>query len=87
MQRNNEAEVTLAQRLRAAREAAGLSVAQVADGLWLNHRQSISYIEHGKRRVQALELVELCNLYGVTVTEMLEGLDVPKRKARGGGAA
>lgn len=56
---------SVAQRLRMAREMAGLSQAQVADRLGL-HRPSVSEIEAGRRRVSAEELSFLATLFGVS---------------------
>jgi transcriptional regulator with XRE-family HTH domain len=53
----------LAERLREAREAAGLSQEDVAQKLSLP-RPAISQIENGHRRVEALELARLAKLYG-----------------------
>lgn len=55
-----------ANRLRLAREQAGLSQGQVAKMLNL-HRPSISEAEAGRRKVSAEELVELAHIYGVDV--------------------
>jgi transcriptional regulator with XRE-family HTH domain len=63
----------LASRLRAAREAAGLSQEAVADALGL-HRPSVTNIESGKRRLLAVELVQFARLYAVPVSELLKGL-------------
>jgi transcriptional regulator with XRE-family HTH domain len=51
-------------RLRAAREAAGLSQGQAAKELKL-HRPTISEIEAGRRSVTADELAKFARLYGV----------------------
>jgi len=56
----------IANRLRAAREAAGLSQGQVAKLLEL-HRPTISEVEAGRRRVSGEELVRFAELYQVTV--------------------
>lgn len=53
----------LAERLREAREAAGLSQEDVAQKLSMP-RPAISQIENGHRRVEALELARLAKLYG-----------------------
>lgn len=53
----------LAERLREAREAAGLSQGDVAQKLSMP-RPAISQIENGHRRVEALELARLAKLYG-----------------------
>ena len=57
---------TLAERLRFAREQAGLSQGQVARMLDL-HRPTVSEIEAGRRRVVAEELVEFSRIYEVSV--------------------
>jgi transcriptional regulator with XRE-family HTH domain len=56
----------IASRLRAAREAAGLSQGQVAK-LMDFHRPTISEIEAGRRRVSAEEVTKLAEIYGVSV--------------------
>jgi transcriptional regulator with XRE-family HTH domain len=56
----------IAVRLRAARDAAGLSQGQVAKLLNV-HRPTISEIEAGRRRVAGEELTRLASLYGVSV--------------------
>ena len=56
----------IASRLRLAREMAGLTQGQVAQSLgW--HRPTVSEIEAGRRRVQAEELTNLAELYGVNI--------------------
>lgn len=57
---------TVADRLRMAREQAGLSQGQVAKMLNL-HRPTISEIEAGRRRVAAEELAEFSRIYEVSV--------------------
>lgn len=54
----------IANRLRLAREMAGLSQSQVATMLGLN-RPSVSEIEAGRRKVAAEELAQLAAIYGV----------------------
>jgi transcriptional regulator with XRE-family HTH domain len=56
----------IANRLRSAREAAGLSQGQVAKILDL-HRPTISEIEAGRRKVSGEELTRFAVLYGVGV--------------------
>jgi transcriptional regulator with XRE-family HTH domain len=56
----------IAERLRLAREAAGLTQGQVAAKLGL-HRPAVSEIEAGRRRVSAEELIAMADLYGVEV--------------------
>jgi transcriptional regulator with XRE-family HTH domain len=60
----------LAERLREARKAAGLSQGQVAKLLQM-HRPTISEIEAGNRRVPAEELVKFAETYDVTVSWLL----------------
>ncbi len=56
----------IAERLRVAREMAGLTQAQVADILGL-HRPAISEMEAGRRKVSGEELGKLSEVYGVAV--------------------
>ena len=56
----------IASRLREARRMAGLSQAQAARLLGL-HRPSVSEMEAGRRRVTAEELLQLAELYDVSV--------------------
>ena len=77
-------QATLADRLRLAREQAGLSQGQVAKIMGL-HRPTISEMEAGRRRVQTEELSRLAKLYHVAVPWLLgeEGEeDLREAKAR-----
>ncbi len=65
----------IAERLRAARERAGLSQGQVAKLLNL-HRPTISEIEAARRKVSAEELIEFARIYGV-ITAWLVGEESP----------
>jgi len=56
----------IAQRLRSARENAGLSQGQVARELNV-HRPTISEIEAGRRRVSADEMSRFAQMYGVSM--------------------
>ena len=60
-------ENVIADRMRAARESAGLSQGQVARLLAM-HRPTISEIEAGRRRVSADELVRFAEIYDVPVS-------------------
>jgi transcriptional regulator with XRE-family HTH domain len=62
----------VADRLRLAREQAGLSQGQVAEHLGV-HRPAISEIEAGRRKVSAEELARLAALYDVSAAWLLEG--------------
>jgi transcriptional regulator with XRE-family HTH domain len=57
---------TVAQRLRLAREQAGLSQGQVARMIGM-HRPTVSEIEAGRRRVSAEELAALARMYEVSI--------------------
>lgn len=62
----------LAERLRTAREEAGLTQQQVAD--WLGvRRPAIAEIEGGSRAVKSDELVRLASLYGRSLGWLAEG--------------
>lgn len=65
-----EQRLGIAQRLRLARENAGLSQGQVAKKLDLQ-RPSISEMEAGRRRVSAEELSTLAALYHVDTAWLL----------------
>lgn len=65
-----EQRLAIAQRLRLARENAGLSQGQVAKKLDLQ-RPSISEMEAGRRRVSAEELSALAALYHVDTDWLL----------------
>src|SRR3546814_5452454 len=78
---------TIPVRLRAAREAAGLSQGQVAK-LMNMHRPTISEMEAGNRRITADELSRLADLYDTKLTWLLgdaperAGTDDPKQIGR-----
>lgn len=64
----------VAERLRQAREAAGLSQGQAARRMNL-HRPTVTEIEAGRRKVTAAELAELSSIYGVSVQWIVSGAD------------
>ena len=69
---------TIPARLRAAREAAGLSQGQVAK-LMNMHRPTISEMEAGNRRITADELAKLAELYDTKLSWLLG--NAPERAA------
>jgi transcriptional regulator with XRE-family HTH domain len=68
----DEQRVELAARLRDAREYLGMSQDEVAAALKLS-RPAITNIESGSRKVEAIELDQLAQLYGRPVTYFLAG--------------
>lgn len=68
----DEQRIAIAQRLREAREYVGLSQEDVAQALKLS-RPSITNIESGLRRIEAVELDKLATLYRQSVTYLLTG--------------
>src|SRR5579871_4752432 len=68
--------IEIGNRLRQARELAGLSQGQVARMLNL-HRPSVSEMEAGRRRVSADELQELARIYDVGVEWLTSGDAAP----------
>jgi Zn-dependent peptidase ImmA (M78 family)/transcriptional regulator with XRE-family HTH domain len=62
----------IAARLRDARQAIGLTQAQVAEQLGL-HRPAVSEMEAGRRAITSEELYELSQLLEVPVATLLEG--------------
>lgn len=67
-------------RLRLAREQAGLSQGQIAKMLDM-HRPTISEIEAGRRKVSAEELADFARIYKVRI-DWLVGVDDEKTNAR-----
>lgn len=68
---------TIATRLRAAREQAGLSQGQVAKLIGLQ-RPSISELEAGRRKVSAEEVARFAEIYHVSVSWLMkEESEVP----------
>src|SRR5213082_2706003 len=63
-------ELSIHDRLRAAREHAGLSQGQIAKLIGY-HRPTISEIEAGRRKVSTEELSTFANYYGVTTNWLL----------------
>ncbi|MGT2430919.1 helix-turn-helix domain-containing protein [Cupriavidus basilensis] len=68
----DEQRLLLAQRLREAREYVGLSQEDVATALGIS-RPAVTNIEAGSRKVEAVELDKLSQLYGQTVQYLLTG--------------
>ena len=66
MASSDSARDLIAERVRTAREQAGLSQGQTAK-LMEMHRPTISEIEAGRRRVTAEELSRFADLFGVSV--------------------
>lgn len=68
----DEQRLILARRLREAREYVGLSQEDVATALSIS-RPAVTNIEAGTRKVEAVELDKLSQLYGQTVHYLLTG--------------
>jgi transcriptional regulator with XRE-family HTH domain len=66
----NNKEDTVYQRLRLAREQAGLSQGQIAKIIGY-HRPTISEIEAGRRKVSSDELALFAKHYGVSISWIL----------------
>lgn len=62
----------IAERIREARNKAGFTQKEVADRLGMTY-QAISNYERGINRIEVSILSALCNLYGTTVPEILQG--------------
>lgn len=65
----------LLQVLREAREQAGLTQTDVARRFGA-HASFVSKCESGERRIDVLELVQFCKIYGVTVSDLLQSIGV-----------
>lgn len=60
----------LATKLRALRDAVGLSQEVIARALEIP-RTGLASIEEGKRDVTAIELIELCKIYRISPNDIL----------------
>ena len=60
----------LLERLKAARQKAGLTQVEVGEELGLT-QSVVSKCESGERRIDAVELKAFAELYGVTVGDLL----------------
>ena len=76
---NNHKTSGIGERLRLAREMAGLSQAQVAKMLSL-HRPSVSEMEAGRRKVSSEELSKLSDIYDVSISWLVEKEDTPENE-------
>lgn len=64
MEMNDSLTDRIGSRLKAARERAGLTQQQLAKALGLGHRQTLTSIEAGERRLSAAELIRACSVLG-----------------------
>lgn len=67
----------IGQRLKEARERAGLTQEQVAEALGIK-REQISYFENGHREIDVLTLSKLADVYGYPVEHFLKTEQVEK---------
>jgi len=65
-------ETVLDKRIKAARQSAGLSIAEAAKQLGFKNYQTLSSIEKGARNITANELIEMARLYGRSLDYFLE---------------
>ncbi|MHB8057041.1 MAG: helix-turn-helix domain-containing protein [Desulfuromonadaceae bacterium] len=68
----------LAERLRRAREAVGLSIGEAATRLGFGNYQTLSNIEKGDREVKASELTQFAKTYFCSLNNLLIGEDTPQ---------
>lgn len=68
----------LAERLKSAREAAGLSLVEAANRLGFASYQTLSNIEKGDREVKASELAVFAKTYFCNMSNLLMGSDSPQ---------
>ena len=61
--------------LKLARVRAGLSQAAAAEKLCA-YKTYVSKIEQGERKVDVVELADLCKAYGLTVSQMLKSAGI-----------
>lgn len=67
------ADIDLGRRLKSAREAAGLSIAEAASRMGFANYQTLSNIEKGEREVKASELVHFAKNYFCSLSALLLG--------------
>ncbi len=77
-----QARLKLADRLRQARDDAGLTQEQAADYLSIR-RPAIAEIEAGKRAVKSDELVRLAQLYGRSLKWLVQGAETAEERMAG----
>lgn len=65
----------LLKNLRQARRESGRTQADIAKHFDA-HASFVSKIESGERRVDVVELAELCRLYGLTLRDFLKRADI-----------
>jgi transcriptional regulator with XRE-family HTH domain len=65
----------LLRELKAARLRAGLTQTQVAQRLNA-HAPFVSKCESGERRIDAIELLDFCRIYRISLAELLNAADV-----------
>lgn len=70
---NSEIDMALGRRLRALRQARGLSQTAVADHLGITFQQVQKY-ENGTNRISVATLIGACRLLTVSPAEFLDGL-------------
>jgi transcriptional regulator with XRE-family HTH domain len=70
----------LTRRLREAREVVGLTQVEVSAAL-CRPQSFVSDIENGRRRLDILQLRDLCQLLGVSWVDFLRALDAEMRRA------
>lgn len=46
------------------------------------HQSFIAKCEQGERRVDVVELLELCRIYGVSLSEFVDKIDTQKRRRK-----
>lgn len=63
--------------LRAARETAGMTQAEVAEKLKV-YASFVSKVESGERRVDVVELAQFCKLYGIELVAILRKAGLSK---------
>lgn len=78
----DQIQLRIGQRLRAARERAGLKQDQLAAALGLQHRQSLAAIEAGERRLQAAELLQAVSALGVDLDYFTDAFRLVPGEAR-----
>jgi transcriptional regulator with XRE-family HTH domain len=66
----------LLKSLRQAREGAGMTQLEAAKTIHKKHPSFISKVESGERRIDVIELADLCHLYEISLTDFLKSAGI-----------
>jgi len=77
-----EADMTFGNRIRDIRKQKNITQEKLAKKLDFKHASAISFIENGKRRLDAEKIPTLANALGVSLDELFFAQNVVKKTTR-----